>query len=76
MITLIVLAPILIARLPPHPRGPSRSRARFAPTAAATILTVTRRGFGFGRRRHRFGRGLLTILGLFALDQFFTNRRP
>ena len=29
----------------------------------------------YGYRRHRFGGGLLTILGLVALDRIFSNRR-
>ncbi len=34
--------------------------------------------YGYARpyRRHRFASGLLTILGLVALDHLFTNRRP
>ena len=48
------------------------------------IARRARRGFGYGyggygyrrHRHHHFGGGLLSLLGLFALDQFFNNRRP
>ena len=74
MITLLILAPILLAV--------------FVVTRILRLITRPFRPYGrhynpyglsagFPRRRpHRFGRGLLTILGLYAVDQFFTNRRP
>ena len=58
--------------------------AAFLVTRIARRLTRPFRPYGtrynpYGytrRRRHGFGGGILTILGLVALDHLFHNRRP